>query len=354
VPCLVGTGRESAREWRLAARPGSVPAAEHFELVDVPVQAPAEGQLLVRNTWMSIDPSARLRMRHDAPEYLPRFALGGALEGWAVGEVVASRASGFAVGDRVLHPYGWREYALMSAEGGSATPPERLPADPATPAREYLGALSWVGLTAYVGLLDVAELRGADVVFVSAAAGAVGGLAVQIAKLRGHRVIASAGSAAKVAYALDVLGADAAFCYRDGPAAELLYDCASEGIDVYFDNVGGEQLEAALELLRPRGRVALCGSISTYNGASPAPGPSNLFNAVTKGLTLRGFLARMYAHRMDEFRAGMREWLADGRIVYAEQRYSGLELAPRALIDQFAGANVGKVLVKIADDGAET
>jgi hypothetical protein len=352
VPSSTRSPAPSGREWHLVARPESVPGEAHFELVENPVPPAAEGQLVVRNTWMSVDPSARLRMRENAPEYMPRFALGEALEGWAVGEVVESRASGFAVGDRVLHPRGWREYALLSVDGSTGVPPELLPADEG-PAREYLGPLSWVGLTAYVGLLDVAEMQPEDVVFVSAAAGAVGGLAVQIAKLRGHTVIASAGSAEKVAYLREVLGADAAFCYRDGPAEELLRSCAPEGIDLYFDNVGGEQLEAALELLRPHGRVALCGSISTYNGSAPAPGPSNLFNAVTKGLTLRGFLARMYGHRMTEFRAQMRTWIAARQIVYPEQRYAGLELAPQALIEQFAGLNLGKVLVQIAEDGEE-
>jgi NADPH-dependent curcumin reductase CurA len=345
--------RSRGREWHLASRPQNVPGEDDFELAEVPVAAVADGQLLVRNTWMSVDPSARLRMQQNGSPYLPAFRLGEALEGWAVGEVIESRALGFAVGDRVLHPLGWREYALLDAAGAAGTPPELIPTGDGAPARRYLGALSWVGLTAYVGLFDVAELRPADIVFVSAGAGAVGGLAVQIAKLSGHRVIASAGSGEKVSYILDVLGADAAFCYRDGPAIELLRDCAPEGIDVYFDNVGGEQLEAALDVMRPRGRVALCGAISAYNGEHRVPGPGNLFNAVTMGLTLRGFLARMYAHRMPAFRDQMRSWVEDGRIVYAEQCYSGLEQAPRALMDLFAGRNVGKVLVQIADDPEE-
>jgi NADPH-dependent curcumin reductase CurA len=340
-----------AREWRLISRPRGVPGESDFELVEAPLPVAGDGQLLVRNTWMSVDPSARLRMQQDAPQYLPAFELGGALEGWAVGEVVESRAPGFSVGDSVVHPLGWRDYALLGGDEGSPAAPELLPAEDDVPPREYLGTLSWVALTAYVGLLDVAELRPEDIVFVSAGAGAVGGLAVQIAKLRGHTVIASAGSSEKVSYIRDVLGADAAFCYRDGPAVEQLAACAPDGIDVYFDNVGGEQLEAALEIMRQRGRVALCGAISTYNGEDPAPGPRNLFNAVARGLTLRGFLARMYAHRMVDFRDEMRGWLADGRIVYAEHRYTGLEHAPRALIELFSGLNVGKVLVQIDDDG---
>jgi NADPH-dependent curcumin reductase CurA len=192
----------------------------------------------------------------------------------------------------------------------------------------------------------VAELRDGDVVFVSAAAGAVGNLAVQIAKLRGHDVIGSAGSSAKVGFLREQLGCDHAFCYRDGDITELLRAAAPDGIDVYFDNVGGDHLEAALDALRPRGRVALCGAISDYNRAE-AVGPRNLFNAVAKGLTLRGFLARMYADQMEPFRQEMRSWLKAGRIVYPETVFEGLQQAPRALAAQLAGENVGKVLVRL-------
>jgi NADPH-dependent curcumin reductase CurA len=185
------------------------------------------------------------------------------------------------------------------------------------------------------------------VVFVSGAAGAVGALAVQIAKLAGHTVIGSAGSAAKVAYVRDELGADAAFCYRDGAVADLVRAAAPNGIDVYFDNVGGDHLEAALDSSRVGGRVALCGAISDYNATQPVPGPSNLFNAVGKGLTLRGFMARMYDHRMDAFRREMRGWLAEGRIVYPETIVEGLEQAPRGFIAMLGGRNVGKSLVRV-------
>ena len=229
-------------------------------------------------------------------------------------------------------------------------PPERIDVDDATPPRAYLGPLSWVGLTSFVGLLDVAELRDGDVVFVSGAAGAVGSLAVQIAKLFGNVVIGSAGSSEKVNYVRDVLGADAAFCYRAGDVRELLRAAAPDGIDVYFDNVGGPHLEAALDALRPGGRVALCGAISAYDTGRPVPGPSRPIAAVTKGLTLRGFMARMYADRMAPFRADMRRWLAEGQIVYPEQVYEGMDQAPRALIDLLAGRNVGKVLVRLAGD----
>jgi NADPH-dependent curcumin reductase CurA len=343
VPDLPSSGAEV----QLAARPEGEPRPEDFRVVQSELHEPSAGQILVRNSWMSIDPSARLRMHEAVSSYLPAFALDEALQGWAVGEVVSSEAERFAVGDQVLHQKGWRRYALLDTDQPPPVGPERIETDEAIPAKTYLGPLSWVGLTSYAGLLYVGELRDGDVVFVSGAAGAVGSLAVQIAKLRGHRVIGSAGSAAKVAFVRDELGADAAFSYRDGPVGELLAELAPDGIDFYFDNVGGDHLEAALAALRPHGRIALCGAISTYNDEVKPPGPSNLFEAVAKGLTLRGFLSRMYAERMAHFRREMRGWLAADRIVYPETVFTGLERAPEALIAQLRGENLGKVLVEL-------
>jgi NADPH-dependent curcumin reductase CurA len=280
-----------------------------------------------------------------ATGYLPAFELGRPLDGWAVGEVVDSRAAGFTAGDAVLHNLGWREMALVDV--ASARPPARIRVDEQTPDRAYLGPLGWSALTSYAGLFDVAELRDGDIVFVSGAAGAVGSLVVQIAKVTGHVVVGSAGSSEKVAYVTAELGADRAFCYRDGDVRDLLRDAAPDGIDVYFDNVGGDHLEAALDVIRPKGRIALCGAISSYNATQPVPGPSNLFNAVAKGLTLRGFLARMYAHRMDDFRRDMTRWLAEGSVVYPETVVEGLERAPRGFIAMLGGGNVGKSLVRI-------
>ena len=335
------------REIHLAAHPVGRPTSSEFRLVEVRVPSPAAGELLVRNTWMSIDPSTRIRMSGVASDYLPPFELGAPLAGWAVGEVVESRAPGFAVGDPVLHPLGWREFAVLRVNGPGRTAPEPIDVNAATPARAYLGPLSWVGLTSYVGLLRVAELRDGDVVFISGAAGAVGILAVQIAKLRGHFVIGSAGSKAKLDFLPDRLGCDRTLCYRDGDVRALLRDAAPDGIDVYFDNVGGDHLEAALERMRPRGRIALCGAISDYNRDGPAQGPTNLFNAVAKGITLRGFLARMYAGEMDAFRSELRGLLAAGKIVYPEVVFEGLDRAPEALIAQLSGENIGKVLVRL-------
>jgi NADPH-dependent curcumin reductase CurA len=335
----------TGREIHLVARPAGAPQPGDFALVETDVPEPGDGQLLVRNTWMSLDPAQRVRMHAGSSGYLPAFELDRPLDGWAVGTVLTSRAEGFSEGDTVLHNLGWRDYAVV--DPASERPPQLLHVDADTPDRAYLGPLGWSALTSYVGLFDVAELRTGDIVFVSGAAGAVGSLVVQIAKVSGHIVIGSAGSAEKVAYVRDTLGADAAFCYRDGDVGELLRAAAPDGIDVYFDNVGGDHLQAALDVLRVKGRIALCGAISSYNASEPVPGPSNLFNAVAKGLTLRGFLARMYVHRMDDFRRDMQRWLADGSVVYAETVIEGLDQAPAGFVDMLAGGNVGKSIVRI-------
>jgi NADPH-dependent curcumin reductase CurA len=333
------------REVRLVARPEGAPREGDFSVVEVELAEPADGGIVVRNTWLSLDPAQRVRMHAGSSGYMPSFALGEPLDGWAVGEVIASRAVDFAVGDWVLHILGWRDHAVIDT--AMVRGPRKIEVDAETPDRYYLGPLGWTALTSYVGLFDVAEMRDGDIVFVSGAAGAVGSLAVQIAKVTGHTVIASAGTAAKVAYVRDELGADAVFCYRDGNVGELLAAAAPDGIDVYFDNVGGEHLQAALDALRLYGRVALCGAISTYNATEPVPGPSNLFNAVAKGLTLRGFLARMYDDRTDAFRADMKRWLSDGSIVYPETIIDGLDRAPAGFISMLAGANVGKSIVRV-------
>jgi NADPH-dependent curcumin reductase CurA len=334
----------TSRQGVLLRRPDGRPREGDIGFVEVPVPEPGPGQIVVRNSWMSLDPSMRIRMSGGSDDYLPPFAIGEPLSGWAVGTVVASRSSAFAEGDQVMHGSGWRDHALLdeAGPGPETMRPERLPSG--DPARWYLGPLGWVGLTSWVGLHDVASLTDGDRVFVSGAAGAVGGLAVQIATRLGHEVVGSAGTAEKVEH-VRALGAAAAFCYRDGPVGELLAAAAPGGIDLYFDNVGGDHLQAALDALRPGGRVALCGAIAGYD--TPVPGPTNLFNAVARGLTLRGFLARMYPHRLGEYRERMREWLAAGEIVYPETVHSGLDSAPAAFADLLAGGNVGKVLVEL-------
>lgn len=329
------------REIQLASRPQGRPVQENFRLAETDLLDLQDGQILVRNEFMSVDPYMRGRM-NDAKSYSAPFRLDEALDGGAVGEVIASRSEAHKVGDVVVHQLGWREFSVV--DGTRVTP---VPAGLA-PSSAFLGALGMTGLTAYAGLLKVAEFKAGDVVFVSGAAGAVGSIVGQIAKAMGApKVIGSAGSPEKVARLLE-LGFDAAFDYHDGPVVAQLREAAGErGIDVYFDNVGGEHLEAALAVLTVGGRVAMCGAISQYNSTEPTPGPRNLAVAIGKQLTLRGFLVGGQRQYAAEFAGKMAGWLADGTVRYDETIVDGLENAPRAFIDLLDGANTGKMLVRL-------
>jgi NADPH-dependent curcumin reductase CurA len=341
---LVRTGREI----RLAQRPQGRPSPEDFVLATAEVPKPAAGEVLVRNLVMSVDPYMRGRM-NDVPSYVAPFALNEALDGGAVGEVVESHADALPVGTLVLHGQGWRDYAVGPAERfGRLHAGDSDQMDPEPSA--YLGVLGMPGRTAYAGLLRVAEMKEGDVVFVSGAAGAVGGLVGQIAKLKGaSRVIGSAGSAAKVDYLVDTLGFDAAFNYKDAPVRDQLVDAAPDGIDVYFDNVGGDHLEGAISAMRVHGRAALCGAITQYNAERPSPGPSNLAVMIGKRLTLRGFLVQDHEDLSEAFLRDMRGWLHEGAVRFDETVVDGLENAPSALIGLLDGANTGKMIVRIAD-----
>ena len=331
----------TSREVQLAARPVGEPKPSDFELVEVEVPDPGPGEILVRNRWMSVDPYMRGRM-NDLRSYVQPFEIGAPLEGGAVGEVVASEAEEIAAGQAVVHQLGWREYAVLPAAGARPIDTELAP-DSA-----YLGVLGMPGLTAYAGLFDVAEYRDGDVVFVSAAAGAVGSLVGQLAKLRGSRVIGSAGSAEKVSYLLDELGFDAAFNYRDGDVSELLSAAAPDGIDVYFDNVGGEHLVAAISAMRQAGRIALCGAVSVYNATERQPGPWNLPLAIGRRLTLRGFIVTDHAARFRQLVEEVGPMVRDGTIKFRESVAEGIESAPGAFIGLLRGENIGKMLVRLA------
>jgi NADPH-dependent curcumin reductase CurA len=330
----------ASREFHLAARPHGEPKPSDFELVEVELPDPRPGEILVRNTYVSVDPYMRGRM-NDVKSYTPPFQLGAPLDGGAIGEVVASAFAGLEPGDVVLHGLGWREHALLP--GSHA---RKVELDGLSPSA-FLGVLGMPGLTAYAGLLDVAGLREGDVVFVSGAAGAVGSLAGQIAKLRGHTVIGSAGSPAKVAHLVDDLGFDRAFDYKDGDVAGQLAAAAPDGIDVYFDNVGGDHLEAAIHAMNRNGRVAMCGMISNYNATAPVPGPVNLMQIVGKRLNLRGFIVTDHGERLPDLHAEVGPAVRDGRIAFRETVVAGLEHAPQAFIDLLRGANVGKMVVKV-------
>ncbi|NUR72144.1 MAG: NADP-dependent oxidoreductase [Hamadaea sp.] len=342
-----------ARQITLASRPVGWPTADNFALVEVDTPAPAEGQLVVRNLFMSVDPYMRGRM-NDVKSYVPPFQLGQPLDGGAVGEVVESRADGFGPGDLVLHGLGWRDVAVLDARHVRKV----APLDGLSPSA-YLGVLGMTSLTAYAGLLDVAEFKPGDAVFVSGAAGAVGSIAGQIAKLKGaSRVIGSAGSAEKVAHLLD-LGFDAAFNYKDAAGersrepqgvqsvAQQLKQAAPDGIDVYFDNVGGDHLEAAISSLNQHGRVALCGAIAAYNDTAPPAAPRNLALAIGKRLTLRGFIVNDHSARMPEMVAEISGWLRDGKLSFQETVVDGLDNAPDAFLGLLRGENTGKMVVRI-------
>ena len=342
----------TGRQVQLIAYPRGEVRASDFRVVEVDVPEAGPGEVLVRNTWTSVDAALRLRLRAHAPAgYFAAFPLATAMDGiMTVGEIVESRAEGFAPGDTVWHAAGWRDYSVVEAGqpalGGVGTL-TRLDTSAVSP-QAYLGVLGGNGLTAYAGLFRVASLRDGDVVWVSAAAGAVGSLVAQLAKIRGHRVVGSAGSGEKVAYLLDELGLDAAFNYRSGPLPELLRDAAPDGIDVYFDNVGGGHLEAALGALRRSGRVAICGAISEYDADEAQPGPSNLFLAVANDLTIRGFRGSSNVDLFPEMQREVGGLLRDGRIRYRETIVEGLEHAPEALAGLMRGDNTGKTLVHIS------
>lgn len=329
-----------SRQIHLASRPRGWPTADDFRLVEITVPEPGPDEVLVRNVVMSVDPYMRGRMS-EIPSYVPSFALDAPLEGGAVGEVVASCSADHAPGDHVLHRRGWREYAVVAAVDAQRVDTALAPAS------AYLGVLGMPGLTAYVGVSEIAALRPGDVVYVSAAAGAVGSVAGQIARLRGAgRVIGSAGSAEKVAW-LRELGFDAAFDRRDGALRRSLRAAAPDGIDVYFDNVGGDHLEAAIAALRPHGRVALCGAISAYNATRATPAPRNLVVAIGKRLTLRGFIVGDHDHLRDRFIEEMAAWLRAGDVGHRETVVDGLERAPEAFLGLLGGANIGKMLVRL-------
>lgn len=331
------------RAWTLKSRPNGMPVATDFELIDVASAALQDGEVRVANRWLSVDPYMRGRM-NDVKSYVPPFALGEPMQGGAIGEVIESKAEGIAVGDMVQHMLGWRDEAVLP---GAAV--QKLP-DLGVPPQQFLGLLGMPGMTAYFGLLRVAEAKAGDVVFVSAAAGAVGSTVVQVAKASGMTVIGSAGGADKCAL-VKSLGADAVIDYKsDGPLVKKLLaalgEIGKDGIDVYFDNVGGEHLDAALATGNLHARFAICGMIDIYNSAKPTE-LRYLARLIGMRIRMTGLLVSDHMGHAAEFYRVMGRWLAEGKLHNSETVFDGLEATPDAFLGLFTGGNTGKMLVKV-------
>ncbi|MRI33887.1 NADP-dependent oxidoreductase [Endozoicomonas sp. OPT23] len=333
---------EKNQQIHLSRRPEGMPVADDFELVSMPVADISEGEVLVKNTWMSVDPYMRGRMI-DRESYVPPFAVGAVLEGGAIGEVVESNNPAFAVGQKVAHMSGWREYFITTGEDLQALP------DSPIPEQAFLGVLGMPGMTAFTGLLKIGELKEGDSVFVSAASGAVGAIVCQIAKLKGCHVVGSVGSDAKADYLKNELGVDAVINYKTTQdlTADLAAACPN-GIDVYFENVGGAHLEAALNVMNDHGRIAVCGMIDQYNATTPVPGPANLAQIIIKKLKIQGFIVFEHWDEYPAFVQQMGQWIQEGKVSYRETVYEGIESSPEAFMGLFTGKNTGKMLVKLA------
>lgn len=327
-----------AQAWTLKSRPIGTPTPDNFELVEL-LGGPLEpGQVRIANRWLSVDPYMRGRM-NDVKSYTPPFQLGQPMQGGAVGEVVESADPNVPQGTLVLHMDGWRDEAVLPGAHVQKLPD--LPVEP----QAYLGQLGMPGMTAYFGLLEVAGAKSGDTVFVSAAAGAVGSTVVQIAKAKGMRVIGSAGGAEKCAW-VESLGADAVIDYKQGSLVKALAAAAPEGIDVYFDNVGAEHLDAALAVAKERARFAICGMIDIYNDGKPTE-LRYLARVIGARLTIKGFIVSDFMGRAGEFYRDMAGWLQAGQLTREETVVEGLARMPEAFLGLFSGENKGKMLVRV-------
>jgi len=328
--------------WLLKSRPQGMLTGDEFEWNEAPVDEPGPGQFLVQVAYVSCDPAMRGWMT-DRRSYVPPVAIGEVMRAGGAGTVIASNHPGFAVGDLVSGTPGWQEYAVTDGRG--LLPMRKLP--PGTDLRASLGVLGGTGLTAYFGLLDIARPQPGETVVVSGAAGATGSIAGQIAKIKGCRVVGIAGGPEKCRWIVDELGFDAAIDYKSESVSHRLRETCPNGIDVYFDNVGGEILNAVLARINTKARIALCGGISTYNASAPVPGPANYMQLVVTRSRMEGFLVSDYAARFDEAIAEMTRWIDEGRLISRDTVLEGLEEAPRALRMLFEGGNTGKLLVSV-------
>ena len=328
------------RQFRLAARPVGLPKASDWTLVEEPAPQPGEGEFLVRIEYISLDPAMRGWM-NEGKSYVPPVGIGEVMRAGAAGEVVASNHPGFPVGSKVSGLFGVQEYALSNGKGVQRVDTALAPLP------TYLSVLGMTGMTAYFGLLDVGAAKEGDTVVVSGAAGAVGTVVGQIAKIKGCRVVGIAGGADKCRWLVDGLGFDAAIDYKSKDVRKALREHCPKGIDVYFDNVGGEILDIALAQLAMHARVVICGAISQYNATDGVKGPANYLSLLVNRARMQGMVVFDYAARYGEAAQAMAGWLADGRLKAREDIVDGFETFPDTLLKLFRGENTGKLLLKV-------
>lgn len=338
---MAATTTRTQREIHLKSRPEGIPSKDNFELVESEVPVAQKGEFLVCNEWISVDPYMRGRMR-EGESYVAPFEIGEPLGGGCVGKVIESSHDEFAQGDYVLGNQGWREFWISDGEGVQKIDPQSVPV------QSYLSVLGLTGMTAYVGLMEIGKLHKHETVFVSAASGAVGSIVCQIAKIKNCRVIGSAGSKKKIDWLNEKAGIDEAFNYHEvDNVSRKLQQLCPDGIDLYFDNVGGDHLEGAIDNMNDYSRIVCCGMISGYNDKQPQPGPNNLFKIIGKRLRMQGFIVRDHQELQEEFHNQMTEWIKADKIHWEETVTDGLENAPEAFINLFHGDKMGKALVKV-------
>lgn len=331
-----------SQEIQLKNRPVGIPTESDFEVVEVAVRQPIGGEVLIQNVFISVDPYMRGRM-NDSKSYVPPFQIGETIPGGSIGKVVLSKSENFQIGEYVLNFSGWREYFVSNGDGLTKVDPS------IAPIQSFLGALGMPGMTAYVGLLNIGQPKENETVYVSAATGAVGSIVCQIAKVKGCHVVGSAGSDKKVDWLLKTIGIDAAFNYKKAEnLTATLQKLCPNGVDIYFENVGGEHLEAVLSNMNPFGRIPVCGMISQYNQTKPQPGPNNLGLVIGKRLLLQGFIVSDHYDQLPQFQADMAGWIKDDKITWEETIIEGIENTPKAFIGLFTGENLGKMLVKVS------
>jgi hypothetical protein len=330
------------RQWRLVERPDGMVGEQHFGYLEAPIPTPAEGEMLVRTLYLSFDPAMRAFL-NAGPGYAAPQQVGDVMRAGAIAQVVESRADLFRKGDVVFGGFGWQDYAVARPEQGVVKIP------PGRPLTDHMSALGGTGLTAYFGLIEVGRPKKGETVVVSGAAGATGSTVVQIAKILGCRAIAIAGGPEKCRWTVEALGADAAIDYKSEHVGQRLAALCPDGIDVYFDNVGGATLDAAIGQMKKRGRIVLCGMIAGYNEAAPAPGPRNLFQLVARSVRMEGFLLYDFAERLADGRRALEAWMDEGRLKAFVDVQEGFENIPRTFLRLFTGANLGKQTLKLAD-----